>query len=520
MKKSRLLLALPVAMAVLLSACTPSTTTTTSGTSEDPTTTTTSEPDPTTTDPTTTTTEPGPSGDHFISEATTITFWSTFNDSYQTVIQNIAAAFKEIEPNVTVNIVKQSGSYDDIADLVIQGFAVNNYPDMVVSYPDHVANYINYNKALDVEPYMTDANYGWTDEDFDDILPNFLEEGESYSIPGVYSLPFAKSTEAMFYNEDVLIGLNLATIDPTINNGLPLTHDYLNNLTWEELFNKLCPAILRYNTEVEQILLETEAYHAVFGYDSDDNLFITLAQQYGYDYTALDQNTGYAEVLFNNDGMKGLMKKFNSYYNDGYLITKGTSEGGYTNSFFTKRNTLFSVGSTGGYKYQADGADFNVGVANIPHAEGKERYVINQGPSISILKSTASDANNRALASWLFYKFLTNTTNSTYWATETGYMPVRYSVYETEAFMDYANTDGKPQMSTELLGAKTARFSQVVSSSDELFFSPVFKGSSEARQQVGSIMTQSLLQPEADFTDTWLNGIFEKAVNETLLAMS
>lgn len=514
MKKSRLLFALPVAFAVLLSAC-----------NNNPGTTTTSEPpvDPTTTsepDPTTTTTSEQPVGDYFIQEDTTITFWSTFNDSYQTVIQNIAAAFKEIEPNVTVNVVKQSGSYDDIADLVIQGFAVNNYPDMVVSYPDHVANYINYNKALDIEPYMTNDKYGWSDEDFDDVLPNFLEEGESYSIPGVYSLPFAKSTEAMFYNEEVLIGLDLSTIDSTINNGLPLNHDYLNNLTWEELFTKLCPAIVRYNTEVKQILLETENYHAVFGYDSDDNLFITLAKQYGYDYTALDQTTGYGEVLFNNDGMKGLMKKFNSYYHDGYLITKGTSEGGYTNSFFTKRNTLFSVGSTGGYKYQADGADFNVGVANIPHAEGKDRYVINQGPSISILKSTASDANNKALASWLFYKFLTNTDNSTYWSTETGYMPIRYSVYETDAFMNYADTAGKPNMSTELLGAKTAAFSQVVSATDELFFSPVFKGSSEARQQVGSVMTQSLLQPEAELTDTWLNGIFEKAVNETLLAMA
>ena len=443
------------------------------------------------------------------------------------VLQNLANRFtEEVEPNVTITVNKYSGDYSGLANDVRNGFSAGTHPDMTMVYPDAVADFIDDGFAYNLEPYMYNEEYGWSEEDFDDLITTYLEEGQNYVVEGTYSLPFSKSTEVMYYNQRILnLSIpNVATTDDP-NDTIVITPTYLETLTWETFFGELCPSIMAYTeTPAGENLINKGGTAgeewAILGYDSDDNLFITLAQQYGYDYTALDQNTGYAEVLFNNDGMKGLMKKFNSYYHDGYLITKGTSEGGYTNSFFTKRNTLFSVGSTGGYKYQTDGADFNVGVANIPHAEGKERYVINQGPSISILKSTASDANNRALASWLFYKFLTNTTNSTYWATETGYMPVRYSVYETEAFMDYANTDGKPQMSTELLGAKTARFSQVVSSSDELFFSPVFKGSSEARQQVGSIMTQSLLQPEADFTDTWLNGIFEKAVNETLLAMS
>ena len=43
----------------------------------------------------------------------------------------------------------------------------------------------------------------------------------------------------MFYNKDVLVGLDLHEIDATINGGNPLTADYFDNITWEELFDKL-----------------------------------------------------------------------------------------------------------------------------------------------------------------------------------------------------------------------------------------------------------------------------------------
>ena len=108
--------------------------------------------------------------EHFVNEPTTITVWTTFNDTYQAIINNAIAELQEIEPNITVNNVKQQGSYDDLKKMCIDGAAVDNYPDLVAAYPDSVAEFINYNIALDIEPYMNNAKYGWTDDDFKDLF--------------------------------------------------------------------------------------------------------------------------------------------------------------------------------------------------------------------------------------------------------------------------------------------------------------------------------------------------------------
>ncbi len=458
-------------------------------------------------------------GNPIITQPVEITFWHTFGSGKDTVIDNIVARFQELEPNVTVNAVKQSTDYSGLYDMVVTGIAANNYPDMVVAYPDHVATYLDYGIAVNMEPYMYNSTYGWSDDDIADIIPNYLEEGQEYSVEGTYSLPIAKSSEALFYNEDVLIGLDLSGVDATINDGEPITADYLNSLTWEELFEKLCPAIEAYDAALDtnsKILKTDQTYHSIFSYDSDDNLFITLAQQYGYDYTAVDTTTGTGQILFNNDGMKGLMKTLNAAANDGYLLTSGSAGDTYTNNYFTVQNILLSVGSTAGYSYQVS-STFNVGVARIPYAEGNDRYVINQGPSVAFLETNASDSALRKVAAWLFYEYFTSEDENLYWATESGYMPVRYSVYETNEYAEYASTEGKVDYSEELLAAKVAAYQETIT--NDLFTSAVFKGSSTARTQAGSIVTQVCLQSAEDCTDEWLNGIFETAVNQVLLAM-
>ena len=504
MKKSRLLMVMPAAFAMLLAACTPATS---SSSSEVPS----SSSEPTSSESSSSEESSQPTGP-VIEEAVAIEFWHTFNDQYAAVIQNFIEAFKDIEPNVTVSLIKQSSGYDEFKDKVIQGFSADNYPDIGICYPDHVAEYIDYGKAVRLDlDYMQNARWGWSEEDFEDIIPNYLEEGASYTIPGTYSLPFAKSTEAMFYNADVLIGLDLSEVDPTINGGLPLNHDYINNLTWEELFNKLCPAIAEHNAslpEDERYLHDDQQYHGIIGYDSDDNLFITLAQQYGYDYTGIDESTGTGQVLFDNEGMKSLMKTFNQAYKNGYLITKASAGGAYVNETFTKNNLLFSVGSTGGTKYQYT-QNFTTGVARIPTAAEGERYVINQGPSLTILDH---NDDNRALAAWLFCKFMAEERNTTTWGIETAYMPVRYSSYSSSAYLEYS--DPTNAVAEGKLFASVATYNPTVQ--DDLFTSPVFVGSSTCREQAGSVMYQCLISEDIDSN---IDKIFADAVATCLLAL-
>lgn len=457
---------------------------------------------------------PVDSVDPIITEKTEITFWHT--SSYDSNIADIITRFQEIEPNVTVTATKYSGSYDDLKTQIVQGIPANNYPDMFLGYPDAVQEILNYDKVVQLDDYINNAEYGWTSADLEDILPAYLEEGTLYPIPGTWSVPAAKSTEAMFYNKE-LIGIDLSSIDSSINSGEPLSTNYINNLTWEELFNKLCPALVTYNDKLDadhKIYKTDYDYHGIVGYDSDSNFFITLAEQYGYGYTSINSVTGEGSIDFVNDGMKSLMKTMNAAANNGYLITQGTA-GNYTNYAFTSRNALFSIGSTGGSKYQVDGdKKFETGCAKIPHAANGSQSVINQGPSIAILDH--SD-DNRALASWLFYKFFANEENALYWAMNTGYSPIRYSCYDDADYLDYSDATDKADYSLDKLQAELAEYTASVSS--DYYNSPVFKGSSTARTQAGSIVTQVLMASAEELTDDKLNEIFNTAKTNVELTM-
>ena len=448
-----------------------------------------------------------------------IVIWTTYNDTYQTVINNAIDEFKNIEPNVTVKNVKQQGSYQDLAKMCVDGFAVDNYPDMVAAYPDSVSDFITNGKALNIQPYMENEEYGWTEDDFNDIPEAYLKLGQQYIIPGTYSLPASKSTEAMYYNQDVLIGLDLSAYDNDehpVNNGQPLTDAYIQSLTWDELFENLIPALDLYDQaqDAEHKIIDRTSFDdwAWVGYDSDDNLFITLAEQYGYGYTSIDPVTGKGQINFNNEGMKNLMKKLKGYNDNHYFTTKGV-----INTNVNYRSTvdamLFSIGSTGGVKYQfADATRHNVGVAPIPQADLSNPKLISQGPDFAFLNH---NNNKRAEAVWKFFKLFTSTKYNTAWALASGYSPVRYSVLETEDYAEYSDWESKDEHTLDRLTALNAVYAASVG--DYQFTSPVFKGSSEARIQVGTIFA-ACVAAGANL-DSQIDSIFQTAVDNTKLKM-
>ncbi len=368
-----------------------------------------------------------------ITEPTTITIATSMSTSYIDRLNEFASSFKDIEPNVTVEITRMGVSYEDCYKSVLNSVPTQTHPDIFINYPDYVAGLMDYGVVVDVEPYMEHPVYGWREEEEEDLVESLFEEGGEYALDGVYSLPFAPNTEALYYNKTVLLGLDLSDIDASINGGKAISEAYLNNLTWEELFNHLAPALLAYDDamdEAHKILKNSDRYSkGILGYDSDSNLFMTLAEQYGYDYAELED--GKPSIQFVNDGMKGLMKTFKDAYDKGYFFTKGSSKGGiYTNYSLTAQSSLFCVGSTSGAKYVYS-SDFDTGVAPLPHAEGQEKKAIIQGPAFAILDH---HDEARALASWLFYKHVISTENNLTWANQTGYLPLRESVYAHEDF--------------------------------------------------------------------------------------
>lgn len=443
-----------------------------------------------------------------------ITMWHNSNDTTASLLGNFVEAFQKENPGIKVTLTKESGDYTAILTKTKTGLTSNNYPDIFLGYPDSVSQLMDYGKVVNLDKFINDPEVGWSKEDLEDIPDAYIQEGKNYQVEGTYSLPYAKSTEAMYYNK-VLIGLDLTNVDNTINNGKPLTEDYINNLTWEELFGKLCPAIVTYNNSLDDAKkiwhTNDKGYESILSWSSDSNAFITLCEQYGYDYTKLDNNTGKGLPTFKNENTKKLLKTLYDAHANKYFTTNKGAGGSYTNSLFAKKEVLFDIGSTGGGQYYSGSnntlVDFQL--AKIPHAEGKALKVINQGPSLAILKHN----DERALAAWKFYKFITNKTNADVFARTTGYSPIRYSVYDSDDWADYAKVDGKASKSLENTYAQIANYVPKVSAN--LYSSPVFNGSATCRTQVEGLMG-NILKMEA-WDDSKAEGFIDAAYQSSLL---
>ena len=431
-----------------------------------------------------------------IKEKTTINFLSMSDSGYHDELVNMIQSFESEEPNVKVNIYNPlgSGNYNMLEKYVVAGFFKEDYPDLVQCYPDNVIKYIAQEKAINLDPYINNKVYGLTEEERSDYITSFIQEGRNYHKDGTYSLPFCKSTELLYYNADVLEGLDLSSVDNSINEGKALDVNYLDNLTWEELFNKLCPALKTYNDAQDsshKIYVDSDT-SAIFTYDSDENFFITLAKQYGYGYTSLD-STLKGVIEFNNPNMKNLMKTLKTAKDNKYLLTRGSNSGNYVSYMFTDKKALFTISSTAGLAYNYNEVNpFRIGAAKIPHAENHDYLAINQGPSLCILDHYD---DNRSLASFLLWKHLTNEKNSSSWALQTGYMGVRNSSYKTEEYNAAKSITDKSNLLKLATASNLNKISEV---RDYTFNTPVFRGSSNVRTNVGLLLKDCLNSENLD----------------------
>ena len=96
-----------------------------------------------------------------------------------------------------------------------------------------------------------------------------------------------------------------------------MIENYMNNLTWEEIFNKLGPAITKHDEGLpeEEKWLRTDKYEAegatdyysLMDWESDDNLYITMSEQYGVPYSEIKDGVGTA-TLFDSSDAKQFVK--------------------------------------------------------------------------------------------------------------------------------------------------------------------------------------------------------------------
>ncbi len=416
------------------------------------------------------------------SKEITIKFVHRMGGSSQKLIQNWIAEFKVLYPNITVEEEKAANDYAALADKVALSITAGNAPDIAESYPDHIARYAQAKAPLALNYFISNPNIGLTEAEIADFLPGLWAEGKSYDNEGtILSLPFSKSSEAFFYNKTYFD-----------------LHGYEVPTTWDEVF------------EIAEDIKTREADAIPFGYDSEDNLFITGSKQWQAPYTGYNEETGKGEVQFNNDTSKTMVKYFKDKVDRGLMLTRGLNANAYTSDIVkTNKKMYMYVGSTGGtrYAYNTDaagqalfGQGYRIGVAPLPAKDLDNQYQIQQGPNINLFNT---GDEQRMIASWLFAKYMISPEKQAEFCIPSGYAPNRLSAYQTETWNTYvAGIKENPATVAEAQDKLVKEAIEIFLNNGDIFFtSAVFNLGSKTRTEVGELLVKILAYKQTDEAD-------------------
>ena len=420
----------------------------------------------------------------------TITFYHTMGSNLSEVLNLYIEEFNKLYPNITIN-ASQVGSYADVRDQLSTEIPVGSQPNIAYCYPDHVALYnmagvvATLDNLIDSKEEVVRADgtkeiLGLTDAQKSDFIEGYYNEGRQFGDGLMYTLPWSKSTEVLYYNKS-FFDANGITV-PT---------------TWDEM-EEVCKKIKEIDPECIPL-----------GYDSEGNWFITMTEQLESPYTSATE----PHYLFDNEVNRDFVKRFRSWYQKGYLTTQ-TLYGAYTSGLFvaeTGTRSYMSIGSSAGATHQRPTKDangnypFEVGISTIPQANAASPKVISQGPSVCIFNKANPQ---EVVASWLFVKFMTTSVDfQAEFSMTSGYVPVLKSVADHPVYKEFVSkANGGDYISA--LSAKVCLAQQ-----NAYYTSPAFNGSSTARSQVQELLAKCLSATFSD-EDAGIKKAFQDAIDE------
>lgn len=429
----------------------------------------------------------------------TITFYHTMGQNLNSVLDQYLIDFYLEYPNIEVKWT-QVGGYDDVRNQITTEITTGAQPNVAYCYPDHVALYNVSGSvvALDnlINSQESDGNggiLGLTEAQIEDFIPAYYNEGRQFGNGLMYSMPWSKSTEVLYYNKTFFDA-----------NGLQVpTHWFSEGENDTTSMEYVCAKIR-----------EIDPSSIPLGYDSEGNWFITMAEQMGSDYTSNEK--GSSHYLFDNMWNRGMFKEFRRWYKNLYVTTQSLY-GAYTSGLFTateNTKSYMSIGSSAGATHQrpAKGTDgnypFEVGIAPIPQMNPNNPKVISQGPSVCIFNQADPQ---EVLASWIFVKwFTTNVAFQAEFSMASGYVPVIQSVQTNKTYKEFLDkADGYNNVAA--LSAKVC-----LEQANYYYTSPAFNGSSKARDEVGGLVKSifSIDSEDGAEIDSKIMKFFQDAVAE------
>ena len=333
-----------------------------------------------------------------------IVFWHSFGGDKEDLLDTFIDEFETMYPNVTI-LALNKGTYD-LNSQVAFAVASEQTPTMIIGQSDQIAQYASSGIAVPLDDFIYDDNHGI---DLSDFIDSYVEESRQFTNGYMYSLPYSKFTETLIINKSIFEanGLTPKTDEP---------------YTWAELEALSSDLVGDGEDQCEYLI----------NYDVPTNLFTNSVIQWDGEFINAD-----ADILVDNTNTKTMMQYLRDRFGDKTLAIPDVWGHNYGSEKFIEEAAcmLVTLNTEVSYAIPAS-SEFEVVFGLIPQYDLNNQSVFQQGLSIVILRDH-TDAEK--LASWLFLKYITNAENTSRWALESRFLPVRYSGYLTDDYQDFLN---------------------------------------------------------------------------------
>lgn len=400
-----------------------------------------------------------------------ITIWHYYNGVQQTQFDNMVTEFNNtvgVEKGIIVEAVSKE-TVDGLADAVVA--AARKEPG-AEQLPDVFATYSETAYIVNELGCITDLRKYFTDEELDEYVDAYIEEGEIGGDGSLIIFPVAKSTEVMMINKTDWQIFSDAT-----------------GHTYDEL--KTCEGIVAvaddYYNYTDELTPDVENDgKAFFGMDSVANYMEIGSRQLGAPFSSRNED-GEIEIDVNKKIVRKLWENYYVPFVKGYFA----ADSRYRSDDAKIGEIIALIGSTAGAVYFPTQVTINDShtypIENIvlpaPRFEGSEGYLVQQGAGMCVTRSSEKEE----YASTVFLKWFTDTEQNIRFSAGSGYMPVKKEAADIDVIKAVCEESGL-DIDDTVMSTLTVALENVKES--KLYTSPAFDAAAELREFIGGTMQE------------------------------
>ncbi len=404
------------------------------------------------------------------SDPVTVTVWHYYNGVQQTQLDEMVAEFNNTvgsEKGIIVEAYSKN-SVAELADSVLAAASGNpgtdEMPNIFGTYAETAYQIDKLGKLVDLSPYLTE-------EEMDEYVDEYMEEGALGQEGTLKIFPTAKSTEIMMINE---------TDWQKFADACGVTYDDMK--TWEGLVD-ISEQYYNYTDALTPDVPNDGK--AFFGRDAVANYMIVGAKQLGAEFAAVTED-GTVELNMEKEAVRKLWDNYYVPFVKGYFAAESRFR-----SDDAKIGTIIAlIGSTASaayyptevtigdeYTYPIDSA-----VLPMPCFEGCDSYIVQQGAGMSVLKSD----EKTEYACTVFLKWFTEAERNTEFSVNSGYLPVKKEANDSSAIATYCESVGTDEVMQKTLVTAIDGIN-----SSTLYTSPPYDDAAAVRDYLGDAMENS-----------------------------